>query len=276
MTNCCTSEFRLANFGFTGVTPKQFYVTQWSDSHLLHFSYRMLLALLTLSWTIADLVINIPTDGGEFFHFISNLTNILVTIYFMVAFVVSTVGLVKYTVQGKTTESFEQDELSWYHKLQWVLFTMAISSISQVTISFWALDAPTKTPEEIFTPIGLYIHAVVVLLCLLDLFMDAFPIRLLHFVYAFLFVFAYGVLNLSLYWSGANGAVYSVLDWDNNTGLAAGILAGVVFVMPVVLQPVFFGLYHVRVAIYKRVVQPETSSGEKSGAENLGFDSTKM
>ena len=175
---------------------------------------------------------------------------------------------------GKSAESFKQADLRWFHKLQWALYNMSAVAITLVCLSFWIFVAPSQTAEKNFQPIGFYIHAIGIIIAVLDLLMSAFPVRILHFIYPLLYMLAYGLLNLILHWTGVNSQVYNVLDWEANVGLAAGIIAAFILVLPFIVQCILFGFYCIRFAIHNCLGKEKFSA--KTGADNAAFDKTKF
>ena len=105
---------------------------------------------------------------------------------------------------------FIADDLRWFHKLNWVLFSVRATTAIQVTGLFWTVLAPSRTAAENLNPITFHLHGTNSILFLVEIFMVAFPTRLLHFVYPITFSFTYAVFSVILHFTGVNSSTYPV------------------------------------------------------------------
>ena len=129
--------------------------------------------------------------------------------------------------------------------------------------------------------LNIFLHGVNSFTCLIDIFISARPWKLLHFLYPICFGTYYAAFSL-IYW-GAGGLgvcykyrtdtatvhsnnmwcdpfIYPILDWQNNPGLAAGVIVGGCLVMPLI-HLFWMGLAWIRQTIYEKCLG--NSSHEK-------------
>ena len=149
--------------------------------------------------------------------------------------------------------------MRWFHKLNWILFVVGTTIALLLTGFFWIILAPGRPSYENINPISVHIHAVNSILFLIDIFMVAFPTRLLHFIYVNLLGIIYAVFLLILHFTGVNSSVYPVLDFEQNFGLAIGITLVNVFVASTILHFIVFLLFLLRKLIADKTVHQKQS-----------------
>ena len=149
---------------------------------------------------------------------------------------------------------FITGHLSLFFKLQWLSFSITSDIVIVGSVLFWALAAPTLPPSAFKEPIIYHLHLVNLIFILLDIFMIAMPVRLLHFVYSVLTVLVYVLSTLILHWARIRSDIYpGVLDWLVNPSKA--ILYCFLGVGLVIVAHVFvFGLYKLRLQLHSLVI----------------------
>lgn len=97
------------------------------------------------------------------------------------------------------------------------------------------------------------LHAMNLVVVVLELACGAVPVRLLHGVYPILYGLVYTIFSL-IYWSGDHSRVLypKILDW-NHPGSTAAIIAGLLLVGVPLLQTAIFGVYKLKVCVYRRI-----------------------
>ena len=155
---------------------------------------------------------------------------------------------------------FIAGDLCWFHKLNWVLFSVGATTAFQVTGLFWTVLAPSRTAAENLNPITFHLHGTSSILFLDEIFMVAFPTRLLHFVYPIIFSFTYAVFSVNLHFTGVNSSIYPVVNFVENAGLAIGTIAGNVFILTPVLHSVVYLIYRFRTFIFNHTNMRKTTS----------------
>jgi len=179
----------------------------------------------------------------------------------------------------ETVSIFADQPLRWFHILNWILHTVAFDIALAVTVLYWALLAsPSKTESAV----SINNHALNFVVMFLDLFIINIPERFLHSVHSFTYAIIYTVFLLILHGSGAESSVYSVTDWADNPGLAAGLCVGAAFAT-ILIRCVAYGLYKLREFIASKtmsansvaddVIQTITiKSTSDVGNDNLAYE----
>ena len=144
----------------------------------------------------------------------------------------------------------ENPNLRWFHKIVWILQSVSVNGAIIIGISYWSL---LSNGEE--TASSINSHAINIVIMIIDLFLNDIPVRLLHFYHSSLYTFVYSVFSLIVHASGYTSAIYPVLDWQNNVGMAIGLCLGITFIAsPVVHALVFFTFYQLRLFIAQQTV----------------------
>ena len=161
-------------------------------------------------------------------------------------------------VQEPSMPEETTDFTRWYMKLSWLLFNATISFSVVVTVVYFGALYPMLAAKG-YTPgvMDINLHAINSLMVILELLLSAFPVRLLHVVYPFIYGVTYVVFSV-FFWMGdpKNNVVYPILDW--NEPATAGV---VVVVLGLVVLPLFhsmaFGIYRLRLLVYRKVYNHE-------------------
>jgi hypothetical protein len=167
-----------------------------------------------------------------------------------------------YTPNVTSTEA-EDDEvlirqpqsLPWYMKFSWMLFNVAAVGAILVSIVYWTALYPqmkyNKTDMRFIVDFNL--HGVNSIVILLEMFIAATPIRLMHFIYPLIYGAAYAIFSL-IFWADDNSRVIypKVLDWND-----PGTTILVVVILALVGLPIFqlflYGLYRLRVTVFRAI-----------------------
>ncbi|XP_039259753.2 protein rolling stone-like [Styela clava] len=257
-------EFSFKKMGFScnDKEKRSFYVSQWGQNRAVFFIYRLMIALLSLSWTISFYVywsIHCKRHVANAYRYITLWSDFLRTTYFTSAFVLCLVGLA-----NDKRNIAEQDFVKWLRGMAWYLHTVSVLSNFAVTTFYWTFVAPTMPDEEAFGIFSILLHACNSVLIILDLVIVAFPVRLLHSIYGMALALFYGVFTILLWRVGDTSAVYEILDWEVNPGVAAALILLSAFVGSPLAQLLTFGIYilknKVRKHIHKYSSTDETNS----------------
>ncbi|XP_066287797.1 protein rolling stone-like [Branchiostoma lanceolatum] len=151
--------------------------------------------------------------------------------------------------------------LAWYHKVHWILHNTSITAAFFVTTLYWTLDRGTVSVSSILE------HVVNSIIALLDLLVSGTPVRILNVIYPVAYAAVYAVFYV-IYWAaggkGRDGstAIYAVIDFGKDPGMASGIMVGFVFVGTPAFHLLSYGLYRLRelvVTKIKRRTRPVTT-----------------
>ena len=154
-----------------------------------------------------------------------------------------------------TTDLLDSQDCNttWYMKLTWFLSTIVYVFGIIVTIVYFSALFPYIGVTKGFIH-DLDVHAFNTLQIFIDMAIIARPVRLLHAIYPLIYGAIYLIFSV-IYWSQdkKNNVLYpGVLDWNQpeRTGLNMVLLA--VLGIPL-LQMILFGIFRLRLYVYKRV-----------------------
>ena len=142
------------------------------------------------------------------------------------------------------------DELSWYQKVQWFLFTVGAEMAVASTLLYWSLKHEVNsgfTNPAVNVPINL-LNAIV---AMLDTWLTGIPIRILHGVY--LIIFGAGFQLFTGIYYAANGtdisgkhSINQIPNYNKNPGVSAIIDIAIPFIILPIIHLLFFLNYLMR------------------------------
>ncbi|XP_033098631.1 protein rolling stone-like [Anneissia japonica] len=189
--------------------------------------YRFVVTLYFIvitAWTIAE------EYDWTYFIYLTNWTVILVTVYLVVASSNSAKFLIRRhrcdvdDVISSGSSSSVENTLSFVYKLQWVLYYMAASGSILVSLIYWGALYSLGVDLALFTDLN--VHAFTSLLMIVETFLSATPVRLLHMVYPLAYVIIYVVFTL-VFWAVDCTVIYPIIDYNTDPGFAVLIVVGV-------------------------------------------------
>ena len=144
----------------------------------------------------------------------------------------------------------KQDNITWYMKISWVLFTISTVSAPVVTIMYFAAISP-RLNRSIPFPGDIHAHAINSVIVLIEVLFSAIPIRILHSVYAIIFGLFY-ILFSVIYWAvdHRNVLYHVLLDW-NKPKNAVLITLGI-SILAIFVTFILFLLYKLRLYIFMK------------------------
>ncbi|KAH3880539.1 uncharacterized protein LOC127878330 isoform X2 [Dreissena polymorpha] len=158
-------------------------------------------------------------------------------------------------VESATSSLSVKSEVTWYMIMTWIFADIVyVFALIVTVVYFGALN-----PSIGRTSYGdVNVHGVNSVLVLIDAFVVARPVRLLHALYPALYGLCYVVFN-TVYWTfdKDNNVLYPyVLDW-NHPGITSAFIVGLTLVGIPFFQLMHFGIYKMRLYIYKRIYGSE-------------------
>lgn len=167
--------------------------------------------------------------------------------------------VVSSTVLNVQDPGFDQetDSVRWYMKATWLLADVVNAFAIIVTLVYFVFLYPLIGKTNF---IDINVHGLNSVLVLADAVLTARPVRLLHVLYPLI----YGALYLifgTIYWSmnkKVNVLYPGVLDW-NHPARTAIVICMVCFVALPVLQLFHFGIYRLKLFVYKKLYGVEYS-----------------
>ena len=100
-------------------------------------------------------------------------------------------------------------------------------------------------------PLDIEHHAINSVYILLNFFVCAKPVRILHAIYPAIYALLFSVFTAIYQLGGNTPPIYSFLDWTK-PGLAVGYVAVLTFIGVPVIHLTFFGLYKLRIFIREK------------------------
>lgn len=218
--------------------------------------YRWILAIYFFSWLIVS---GVDSNGPKYFIFLTNWSFLAFNAYLIVAAFSSTTKYL-FSMCPFGEHSFTKDEdfsikkpqgccgyedntLSWYQMIHWLLFTLGTDLALGVLVLYWALlyDGSSVSGVNANT------HLLNGLVAVIELWVSGVPINILHFIYTVIFAAVYSLFT-GIYFAPSGAIVYSgVLDYGTNLGGAVGAVVGVVLVfLPFVHIVIFFMQYFLK------------------------------
>ena len=166
-----------------------------------------------------------------------------------------------YNVDNRSTASAtdlsdpRMNRTCWYMKVTWCLADVVYTFGIIVTLVYFTALFPYIGVTSGFIH-DLNVHAFNTLQILIDIAIVARPVRLLHALYPLLYGIIYVIFSI-IYWSQdkVNNVLYpNILDW-NKPGTTILFMILLTLIGLPVLQLILFGLYRLRLHVYKRLYE---------------------
>ena len=143
------------------------------------------------------------------------------------------------------------DATSWYHKIQWLLFTVGTEIALTITIMFWSV---LYDPERIDVDhIQVAIHILNGITAYVDLWVTGVPVRVYHVLYLVLFGCLYvsftGIHHAALVETNITNPIYPILDYGSNPGSSSALAIIITLVFLPFIHMVFYVSYLLREGI---------------------------
>ena len=234
--------------------------------------YRWLLCCYFLGWLVASWVYY--TDGPKYLTYLTNWGFMTYNSYLLVA-ALSTLGsfLSDYkdnTMPSTRDESINQrplgccgyktNKLRWYQMIQWFLFTVGSELAFVIMCLFWTMLYRGGEVDRF----SANVHLVNGLVALIDFWVTAIPVNLLHFVYLMVYSMVYSLFN-GIYFATTKEIIYPVLDYENKLGAAIAIVLISALIIVPIIHTVFYLMYLLKVWILHCCFgQSQTTGDEES------------
>jgi len=202
-------------------------------------AYRLIVTAYNLAW----LFYNIHLFGAKLFIYLTNWSYTILNIYFVFATTLSCIALYKdlkketetttLTTDEQTVEiemepdnygavdkehddAGDKDALQCHHKFLWFIHVIAATTALFITAGYWKImrgDDPVDANN-------ITKHALNSVFMVIDTSLSAIPVRLLHYLYALLYILIYLAFTV-IYWllggtnNQGNPYIYEMLDYDN-------------------------------------------------------------
>jgi len=141
-----------------------------------------------------------------------------------------------------------------YMKFSWFLFSVS-STVAIIVSSVYFAGVFPGRHRDYLNLEDINLHVMNSVLVMLEFAIAAYPLRLLHVVYVWLYCLAYVIFS-AIYWAFDHSHVMypGVLDW-NAPAITAVVLVVLTIVGIPLLQFILFSLFQLRMFIYTRVYE---------------------
>ena len=253
--------------------------------------YRWVIAGFFFGWLIATGLSYVNDGDTKFFIFLTNWGFLAFNTHLIWSAIISTVDFFKefvcchqqYTDAGETrSTAYKRDleaptgccgrhynKISWYHMIQWGLFTTGAEVAIAITILYWPLIYNPSLPID---GVQFNTHGTQGIIAFIELLVVGVPVRFYHFYFTMIFGALYIVFTGIFYAAGGTNVggdpfIYSVLDYGGNPGGAVGISFAVVFVLLPIVHVLSYLVYVVRYWIVYAIYGKQTSLSDHSRLE---------
>ncbi|XP_053628688.1 protein rolling stone isoform X2 [Cherax quadricarinatus] len=215
-------EFKLSNFMLDHQDPHLFLAAEWqrhpiSSVRAWYVAYRWAWALYHVSWWAANFALEGGIDAPiqrKAYHFIylTNWAYLSIAIMNMVHACIMTTSWLRYRRTAQLPKTVTTDL-----KVLWALQNLVFLPALLITSAYWTAIYDPVYPV---TALNAEVHIINSVYVLVDLWVVASPLRILHFYIPLCFMIVYLVFTL-IYWAvggttpDGKSAIYPIVDWDN-------------------------------------------------------------
>lgn len=262
MTKKCKKNCTFRQLSLKHDEPIAFVVSQWQsqkEPSVTYLTYRWIVALFFFTtWIIAllDLRNYYSECKAKWFIYFTNWGYTACAFESLIDAIILSVCVLVPKLQNSALK---------FYKFYWMLYIIATDSAFVITTLFWSL---LYEKTMVLNEMSIFVHAFNFILMMIDLFVVAHPIRILHCCYPSGFVMCYSVFSVIFYASGGTneeGQVYiykNLLDWRKPESSTLSCLAALLYI--IIVHTICWGLYKFRVWIHFKCVS-------ESGADSSGF-----
>ncbi|KAG5884152.1 hypothetical protein JTB14_011680 [Gonioctena quinquepunctata] len=227
------THFALAQFYPICEDPGIFVACQWQKDktrpNFRYLSYRTTIALLFLITWIISIVRE--SGDGRWPIFLTNWGYTLCTTQALLAVFMLLLCIMAEKCQNMA--HLRRKALRVY-PVYWILNTMSTSTAFGITVIYWLVIYDAETME--FNAMNYFVHGNNSILMMLDLWMVAHPVRILHFLYTGLFAIAYMFFSVIYFVAGGTNrdgtrCIYKIVDWDKPLGTSLTCLGVMLFII---------------------------------------------
>ena len=188
------------------------------------------------------------SDNIKWFIYLTDWAFFILTLYFVWS-TGTAVHRLYLASRDRLNDDVEGPPLPWYYRVQWVLQNVAFCIALIVTVLYWSLvyNPDYGIPVEV----DVNMHTLNSVFAIVDLFLGATPIRLLHFYQPVAMGTVYIIFSV-IYWKaggtgfGNNTFIYPILDYGHHPGQAAIVIVLTGLLVIPFTHSIIFGFYKLR------------------------------
>ncbi|VDI64034.1 Hypothetical predicted protein [Mytilus galloprovincialis] len=234
-------HFKLKEFGLAYSRPQDF-VTLQHGPQILYVIWAALWLAYHLIWILIEAYWSLTNTPGKWMLLLTNLSYLALAFLTLIDFVCCLyVCCLRPDIANGRIQY-----LPWYIKLQWITLNICGHAAVQVTLLYWAMIATSTKASTINK------HGINLVHILLLLMVSAKPIKFQHFYMAVLSSIFYIFVNV-MYYLASGQILYQFLNWTK-PGTTAVLSLLFIFVSTPLSHFLLFGIYKLRVYLYKKLV----------------------
>ena len=143
------------------------------------------------------------------------------------------------------------NETLWYQNIYWLLYTLSTDMTILVVVIYWSLIYAFDPVMEEYDYANFVKHLIVGIMAIVDLFLTAIPIRILHFIYSIIFIAIWSIFSGIYFAAGGTNYygsryIYKFLDYEENPFFAVTMGFVITFIIIPLIHSFVYCLYLVR------------------------------
>ncbi|XP_071489500.1 protein rolling stone-like [Diadema antillarum] len=277
--SCQCSRPKCSDFGLGGVPASVFVKAQCPMPSAVFLVYRLVVTLYLFGYFLYNFILSVRPGGpfgGYYFIYLTNWGFIILLAYLFCALW----NLIVFMVCQRNDRNIDED-IPWYffQRGQWFLFNIYATSSILISVLYWgAIHVPGA--------VGLYydinFHLLNGLVALVEIFLTATVVRVLHFIYPFCLGVAFVAFS-GIYWAAmgtdeeGNRYIYPILDYSDRAALASGAAVGACFAVILIHVLVVWGFHKLKLLLVSKLCpscSPNVSADSDVGQEMAASNSS--
>lgn len=223
-----TREFKLRNLQFQHTYVDDFAITQWQDFtdetdpwfftyRIVHFIIYVIIIIIFGTSRCQEL----STYTTKHMVYLSSWVHIVATLNSM--FGIICIMYEDWVWKFSRWFGFTVAIFPWSHRLYWILHSTSLDLVFAVCIYYWIYRSTATESETLFNNVY---HVWILILSIVDLYLVAIPLKLLHVYTSISLFIVYIIFNYCYVTAGytspyGNTYIYKVLNWNVNSSKAA-------------------------------------------------------
>ncbi|KAJ8960264.1 hypothetical protein NQ318_003989 [Aromia moschata] len=254
-------HIRFKQLGLYYDNPTLFTISQWqfnkSQPNTLYMIYRILVSAFTL------VVWSIRVSGMEDATHLTMWGYTIVTLNALLAFVLQFASMLFIRISHKPNKM--QNVLKLY-PLYWLINSIATSVGFLISFLYWSF----VFNDQVLDVMNFLVHGGNSILLMIDLWIVANPVRILHFVYPLVFAVMYNIFSIIYHFYDVNrggcGYIYRILDW--NHPVKTFLISIGIGIVVISFHLLTFGIYKLKLSIHNTTMLAKSRRLAEEEVEN--------
>uniref|UniRef100_F6XPY9 Protein rolling stone n=1 Tax=Ciona intestinalis TaxID=7719 RepID=F6XPY9_CIOIN len=136
--------------------------------------------------------------------------------------------------------------LRWFHVTTAIFQVMSFSVAIFVSVIYATTEWKSKRATLDFSFQNLNLHFANTLLMFCDVIITNIPTRLLHFIYVCLFTLIYDLYLMTLHFTGAESALYKIVNWNNDVTWVVCFYIVMIFIVSPFTHSIMFLVFTIK------------------------------